>query len=66
MVQEQVFLKRGWNRKEGRGNKYLKRGRGRLGQGVGALKRGTGTPLQTVITFSAHVFQKVVLKVKLA
>ena len=57
MVQGQVFLKRGWNRKEGRG---------RLGQGVGALKRGTGTPLRTVITLSAHVIQKVVLKVKLA
>ena len=34
------YLKRGWNRKEGRGNKdFIKRG-DRLGQGVGALKKG--------------------------
>ena len=35
------FLKRGWNRKEGRGNKKLKKG----GQGVGVLKRGGWNPL---------------------
>ena len=31
------YLKRGWNRKVGRRNKYFKRG-DKLGQGVGALK----------------------------
>ena len=31
------YLKRGWNRKEGRGNKDFKKG-SKLGQGVGALK----------------------------
>ena len=60
------LLKKGVEQKRGEGKQIFKRGRGRLGQGVGALKRGTGTPLQTVETFSAHVFQKVVLKVKLA
>ena len=35
------YLKRGWNRKEGRGNKDFKEG-GKLGQGVGALKGGGG------------------------
>ena len=36
------FFKKGWNRKEGRGNKkFSKRmGEGKLGQGLGALKRG--------------------------
>ena len=39
-------LKRRWNMKEGRGNKDFKK-RGKLGQGVGALKGGgvSGTPL---------------------
>ena len=41
------YLKRWWNRKEGRGTKILKRG-GKLGQGVGVLKRGPETPLQTM------------------
>ena len=37
------YLKRGWNRKEGRGNKVFKKGGGgKLSQGVGALKRGRG------------------------
>ena len=35
------YLRRGWNRKEGRGNKDFKKGY-KLGQGVGALKRGRG------------------------
>ena len=35
------YLKRGWNRKEGRGNKDFKKGN-KLGQGVGALKRRRG------------------------
>ena len=32
------YLKRGWNRKEGRRNKDFKKG-DKLGQGVGALRR---------------------------
>ena len=32
------YLKRGWNGKEGRGNKDFKKG-GNLGQGVGTLRR---------------------------
>ena len=52
-----IYLKRGWKRKEGRGNKDFKRedkgGEGgvKLGQGVGALKKGGwrgGTPLRTM------------------
>ena len=43
------FLKKGGRgRKEGRGNKKFKKRGGKLGQGVGALKRGTETPLRTV------------------
>ena len=38
------YLKGGWSRKEGRGNKDLKKG-GKLGQGVDALKRGAWNPL---------------------
>ena len=34
------YLKRGWNRKEERGNKDFKKGGGKLGQGVGALQGG--------------------------
>ena len=35
--------------KRGEGNKHFKKGGGKLGQGVGALKRGAaGTPLQTM------------------
>ena len=35
------YLKRGWTRKVGKGNKDFKRG-DKLGQGVGALKKGGG------------------------
>ena len=43
------YLKGGWDRKEGRENKNFKRGGGgKLGQGVGALKRGAGTSLRTM------------------
>ena len=38
------YLKRWWNRTEGRGHKDFKRG-GKLGQGVGALKREVWNPL---------------------
>ena len=34
------YPKRKWNRTEGRGHKDFKGGGGKLGQGVGALKRG--------------------------
>ena len=36
------YLKRGWNKKEGRGNKDFEKRGGQLGQGVGALKGGGG------------------------
>ena len=39
------YLKRRWNRKEGRGNKEFKKGGNKLGQGAGALKRGGWNPL---------------------
>ena len=40
------YFIRGWNRKAGRGNKDFKNGGGKLGQGVGALKKGgVETPL---------------------
>ena len=46
------YLEKGWNRKEGRGDKDLKKrgGGGKLGQVVGSLKRGVGagTPLRTM------------------
>ena len=48
------YLKRGWNRKEGKGNKDFKKG-GKLGQGMGALERGAGIPLQTMIVFSTQM-----------
>ena len=41
------YLKRGKRKKEGRETKILKSG-AKLGQGVGVLKRGDGTPLQTM------------------
>ena len=41
------YLKRGWNRKDGGGeHKFLKRRGGKLGQGVGALKRRGLKPLR--------------------
>ena len=44
------YLKRGWNKEVGRGNKDFKKGE-KLGQGVGTLKKGgVGTPLRTMIT----------------
>ena len=44
------YFERGWNIKEQRGHKDLKKG-GKLGQGLGALKRGAGTPLWTMILY---------------
>ena len=40
-----IGLKRRWNRKEGRGNKDFKKGGGKLGQGLGASKKGRLEPL---------------------
>ena len=43
------FLKSGWNRKEGRGNKDFKKGgAGPRGGEGGALKRGRGWTLFTI------------------
>ena len=43
------YLKRGWNKKEGRGvGKQILTGGCKLGQGIGVLKKGTGTPLWTM------------------
>ena len=44
-----------WNRKDGRRNKDFKKG-GKLGQGVGALKRGMESPI------AQHGFYQVVWK----
>ena len=38
------YLKRGWNKEEDTGNKDFKK-EGKLGQGVGALKKGGWDPL---------------------
>ena len=38
------YLKRGWNNKEGRANNDFKK-KGKLGQGVGALKKGDWSPI---------------------
>ena len=46
------YPKRGWNRKEGRGNKEFKKGGGHAGSRGGCLKKGrggTGTPLRTMV-----------------
>ena len=45
------YLKMGWNRKEGSGNKDFKKG-AQAGSRGGCLKKGgTGTPLRTMIQF---------------
>ena len=52
------YLKRGWNIKEGRGNKDFKKG-GKMGQRVGALKskgRGAGTHFRTIKRFYVFTF----------
>ena len=36
------YLKRRWNRREGRGKENFKKGGGKLGQGVGVLKKKKG------------------------
>ena len=51
------YLKRGGGtEKRGGEIKILKRGV-KLGQGVGALKRGTGTPLRTMTSFSISLLR---------
>ena len=46
------YLKKGRTEKRGGKTKTLKRGEGKLGQGVGALKRGVGwNPLTNYDTF---------------
>ena len=44
----QKYLKRAWNRKQGRGNKDFKKGRQAGSMGGCLKKRGTGTPLRTM------------------
>ena len=48
------YLKRGWNKKEWKKNEDLKKV-GKLGQGLGALKRGSWNPL-TNHEFSCRFF----------
>ena len=50
------YLKREWNRKKGRGNKDLKKGGGKLGQVVGALKGGWNPLTNYALSFHI-VFQ---------
>ena len=47
------YLKRGWNRKEGRGNKDFKKGE-QAGSRVGALKRGWG--LEALTNYGHCIF----------
>ena len=42
------YLNRGWDRKEGRGNKDFKKV-GQAGSRGGCIKRGAGTPLRTML-----------------
>ena len=42
------YLKRGWNRRGERKQRFKKSG-GKLGQGVGELKRGAETPIRTTM-----------------
>ena len=52
------YLKRGWNRKEGRGNKDLKRGQ--AGSRGGCLKRGeAGTPLRILSVFQTNRIKRI-------
>ena len=48
------YLKRGWNRKEGRGNNDFKKG-SKLVQGVGALKRGSWNLLTNYALFECII-----------
>ena len=47
------YLRRAWNRKEGRGNKKIKKGGGQAGSRGGSLKKGGArTPLRTMVKFA--------------
>ena len=48
------YLKRRCNKNERRGKKDFKKGWGKLGQRIGALKGGTGTPLRTMVTIKLY------------
>ena len=53
------YLKREWNRKEGKGHKAFKKGGGKLGKGMGAgcLKRGGGVePPYELWVVTGHLF----------
>ena len=56
------YLKWGWNRKKGRGNKDFKKGGGKLGQGVGALKRG-GPPYELCKVYALLGHQSIIVSV---
>ena len=53
------YLRRGWNRKEGRGNKDFKKGGGgKLDEGVEALRTGrggNGTSLRTMVKYMRDI-----------
>ena len=53
------YLKRGWNRKEGRENKDFKNG-GQAGQGMGALKMGRGGVWNPLTNYEGLTALKVV------
>ena len=55
------YLKREWKRKEGRGNKHLKKG-AKLSQGVGVLKGVTGAHVRTVTMKDSKVIEERVNK----
>ena len=56
------YLKRGWKRKEGKGNKDFKK------DGVGALKRGGWNPLTNYDIYVKHIYicktSKIFVKIK--
>ena len=58
------YLKRGWNRKEGRGNKNFKKGGASWVKGLGALKKGAETPLRTMYLKELTICFVVLLFVK--
>ena len=56
------YLKRRWNRKDGMGNKKIKKG-GKLGQVVVALKRRSWNPLTSYVTCTrCHSLNGYILK----
>ena len=57
------YLKRGQNRKEGKGHKDCKKG-GKLGEGVGVLKGRPGTPLRTMNCERVHLLKLLAISLK--